>query len=221
MTAVAEPTARRLRRPSWRDPRLLIGVAMVLLATALGAMGLRAADSRVPVYAARAVLLPGERLSLDKLVRVDVQLSGAGTSYFAAGDGLPSEGYVLREVRAGELIPKSAVGRGTEIAVAPLSVSVDLASSGALVTGSTVDVYANKSVDAVGTSKSYAGPERVLSAVHVARVTTASGFGATSGRSAVQLLVPAAEVARVIALVDDGAKFTLVPVPGSPLREAS
>ena len=48
MTALAEPTARRLRRPSWRDPRLLIGVAMVLLATALGAMGLRAADSRCP-----------------------------------------------------------------------------------------------------------------------------------------------------------------------------
>ena len=37
--------------------------------------------------------------------------------------------------------------------MAPLSVGVDLASSRALVSGSTVDVYANKSVDAVGTAR--------------------------------------------------------------------
>ena len=55
MTALAAPIAGRLRRPSWKDTRLVVGLLLVLLATALGAAGLRAADHRVPVLAACAL----------------------------------------------------------------------------------------------------------------------------------------------------------------------
>ena len=36
-TAPAPPPAARLRRPTWRDPRLLVGVVVVALSVALGA----------------------------------------------------------------------------------------------------------------------------------------------------------------------------------------
>ncbi|HRC40335.1 hypothetical protein [Nostocoides sp.] len=220
MTTLPLPAAARLRRPSWRDTRLLSGIALVLLATALGAYGLRAADSRVPVYAAREVLVPGQRLTLDALVQVDVQLSGAKEAYLAVAGGLPSDGYVLREVRAGELIPRASVGPGELVEVSPLTIVVDQASAGALVVGSVVDVYANTPATQ-GTRDTWEGPQRVLERVQVARLTSGSGFGAASGRSAVQALIPRDRVASVIALVDSGAKFTLVPVPGSALRELS
>lgn len=220
MTSLPAPAAARLRRPSWRDTRLLVGIALVLLATALGAMGLRAADSRTTMYAAREALVPGEQLTSEKLVRVEVQLSDLASGYLSVDGGLPSDGYVLSDIRAGELVPKASVGTGSQVRVSPLSIAVDQASAGALVIGSTVDVYAN-TPDPVAGRDAWKGPERVLERVAVARLSDGSGFGGGSGRSAVQVLVPRENVGTVIGLVDSGAKFTLVPVPGSAQREVS
>ncbi|MCB1252841.1 MAG: hypothetical protein KDB39_06260 [Austwickia sp.] len=221
MSQLPEPRAKRLRRPSWRDTRLLVGVALVLLATALGAYGLRAADSRVPVYAARTQLVAGQRLTPESLQRVDVQLSDVSAGYLPVADGLPSDGYVLREVRSGELVPRAAVGSGAEVAVSPLSIVVDQASAGALVVGSTVDVYASTPKADKSSGSGYDAPRAVLESVQVARLSSGSGFGSSSRSSAVQVLVPREHIAALITLVDSEAHFTLVPVPGSALREAS
>ncbi len=221
MVALAQPAARRLTRPSWRDGRLVAGVTLVLLATALGAWGLRAADTRTAMYAAREVLLPGQALSPDRLERVDVHLSGSRASYLAAADPLPADGYVLREVRPGELIPRSAVGRAADIAVQPLVVTVDAASANTLITGSSVDVYANRPTKATS-GVAWEGPQRILAAVLVGRVATGGvGLGSGGARATVQLLVPTDTIPKVIDLVDAGSKMTLVPVPGSALRSTS
>jgi hypothetical protein len=54
-----EPPARRLRRPSWRDPRLLVGLLLVLLSVT-GVTGLvRAVDTSEPVFVARRQSPPG------------------------------------------------------------------------------------------------------------------------------------------------------------------
>ena len=220
MTTLPAPAAARLRRPSWRDTRLLVGVALVLLATALGAYGLRAADSRMTMYAARDALVPGQRLTPENLVRVEVQLSDLASDYLSVDGGLPSDGFVLRDVRAGELVPSASVGTGSQVDVSPLAIAVDQASAGALVIGSTVDVYANTPVETDG-KDGWSGPQRMLERVSVARLSSGGGLGGGSGRSAVQVLVPGDDVGSVISLIDSGAKFTLVPVPGSALREAS
>ena len=44
------------------------------------------------------------------------------------------------------------------------------------------------------------------------------GLGAVSGTTAVQVMVPEASVEALIAAIDQGAKITLVPVPGSPRK---
>ena len=53
MTDLPTPTATRLRRPSWRDSRLLVGVLLVLVSTVLGSVVVARADDRVPVYAVK------------------------------------------------------------------------------------------------------------------------------------------------------------------------
>ncbi|MBN9374777.1 MAG: hypothetical protein J0I40_05175, partial [Cellulomonas sp.] len=47
------PVAQRLRRPGWRDPRLLTGLALVAASVALGSWALRAAERTVPVFVVR------------------------------------------------------------------------------------------------------------------------------------------------------------------------
>ena len=50
---------------------------LVLASTAVGAWVMSRADDRVPMYAARSGLVPGQPLSADEVVREDVLLSDA------------------------------------------------------------------------------------------------------------------------------------------------
>ena len=50
------PTALRLRNPSWRDPRLWVGVALVLVSVVAGARLLASADDTVGVWSASSDL---------------------------------------------------------------------------------------------------------------------------------------------------------------------
>jgi len=60
MAELPKPTAARLRKPSWRDSRLVVGLVLVLLSMAIGAKVIASADDTVPMYAAAAALVPGQ-----------------------------------------------------------------------------------------------------------------------------------------------------------------
>ena len=86
------PVAPRLRRPGWRDPRLLAGVAMVAGSVALGSWAVRSAQSTVPVYVARTALVPGDRVEPGALLVQDVQLGAVDLGgYLRADRALPEE----------------------------------------------------------------------------------------------------------------------------------
>lgn len=220
MTDLPIRRANRLRKPSWRDSRLLAGVLLVLASTALGSVVVARADDRVPMYAAKGALVPGDRLSADNVVRVDVQLGSGGARYLSAATALPSDAFAVREVRPGELIAVSAIGGRSEVAVQPVTLMADATSALALVRGSVVDVYVDEPKP--GTTQEMAGAEQVLTSVSVAGAPeTAGGFGATSDQVAVRVVVPKDSVRTIIDHIDKGSRITLVPVPGSPVKGAS
>jgi len=71
--------ASRLRRPSWRDSRLLIGVVLVFASVAIGARVVAASDRTVPVFAAASTLTSGHAINRSDLRVVRVRL-GSGTA---------------------------------------------------------------------------------------------------------------------------------------------
>ncbi len=224
MTDPPTPTAARLQRPSWRDSRLVVGVLLVLLSAVLGSVLLARADDTAAMYAARGPLVAGQHLTADDLARVDVRLAGASAAYLSAAGALAADTYVLRDIRPGELIPRSAVGRRSEVSVQPLALLVDATSAGVLDVGSVVDVYVNRP-DPLGTaavgSTAYAGPERVLEGVTVLRVSADDTvLGSAAQTRSVQVLVPRERVQQLVSDVDLRSRITLVPVPGSLLRRA-
>lgn len=187
---------------------------LVLLATTLGAVVVAGADDDVPMYAAALGLKPGDALSGDNLVRVDVRLGDRTGRYLGAERGVPSGRFVLRAVPEGELVPLSAVGAQSDVDVQSLTVKVDATSVVSLAVGSVVDVWVSPR-DPKATQERYLEAVRTLTAVSVARVPQqGGGFGEPSA-SAVQLLVPRDQVATVISASDRLSRFTLVPVPGS------
>ncbi|MGN6634257.1 MAG: hypothetical protein ACTHJ6_02175 [Oryzihumus sp.] len=215
MTDLPTPTASRLQQPSWRDSRLIVGVLLVLVATALGARVVAAADDTVPMYAAAATLVPGEPVTQDDVRVVRVRLAPGDAAYLPADHDLSGDHYVLREVRPGELVPRSALGGRGDVGVKPLTVSVSSDAATGLVQGSVVDVWVSPRDPAAATER-YLDPQRLVESASVARTPhRASGLSGPGGSTGVEVLVPDGDVQDLIAAIDTRARVTLVPVPGS------
>ena len=214
MTELARPTAKRLQRPSWRDSRLVAGVLLVLLAATLGAKAVASADDRVPVWAAAADLVVGDRVDEGSFTRVDVLLVDGSVPYLSADAPAPTGSFVVRDVRAGELVPASAVGSPTEVDVRRVTVRADSASTAGLARGSRVDVFVTPKA---GTGGDAPPPRttRLIEGAGVAAVSTTTGGLGANATTSVQLYVPAATVQELVEAVDGDARLTLVPVAGS------
>lgn len=219
MTELARPAAKRLQRPSWKDSRLLVGVVLVLLSATLGAKAVASADDRMPVYVAAQDLVAGDRVTASSFTRVDVRLGEGLTTYLAADVPAPEGSYLLRDVRAGELVPRSAVGPAGEVGVQRVTVRADAVATAGLTRGSRVDVYVTPKA---GSSRDVT-PEtrRVLEAVGVAAVQTRGGSLGGSATTSVQVYVPSDRVHDLVEAVDAQAQVTLVPVPGAASDGAS
>jgi len=209
-----EPAAKRLQRPSWRNTRLLVGLVLILLGTAIGAKVVASADDTVPMYAATTTIRPGDHLTVDNLRRVDVQLGDEGARYLSARAAVAEDTYALRDLSEGELVPAGAVGGRGTVTVQAVTVAVDANSASTLPANAVVDVWVSPR-DLQSTQERYLDATLALERVSVTPVTQDSGrFGASSSTTAVQLRVPRDKVATVIGFVDKQARFTLVPVPG-------
>lgn len=219
MAELPKPTATRLQKPSWRDTRLVVGVVLVLLSMAIGAKAIAAADDTVPMYAAAVTLVPGQPVTQRDVRRVDVQLGGDRSQYVAADHDIAPDTFALRDVRPGELLPRTALGTRTAIDLKPVSVPVDGGGAVQLAAGSIVDVWVNPREPSSAAEK-YGNPVKTIESAPVVRTpdTSGGGLGSASGTTAVQIMVPEARVQALIAAIDQGAKITLVPVPGSPTR---
>lgn len=213
--------ANRLRAPSWRDARLVAGILLVLVAAVVGAVVVSRADDRVPVYAASVALVPGQRLDAGSVRRVEVQLGDDLPAYLDADESLPADSYVVREVRPGELVPRSALGSAADVAVQPVTIDVDATSASTLVRGSVVDVWIT--APRAGSTTEFDKPVKALSGVSVAsEPKEAAGFGASgSDTVAVSVMAPQDRVGEVVAHLGDGSRITVVPAPGSLTKARS
>ncbi|EWT00827.1 hypothetical protein N865_13410 [Intrasporangium oryzae NRRL B-24470] len=220
MTELARPAAKRLQRPSWRDSRLVVGILLVLLSATLGAKAVASADDRTPVYVAADDLVAGDRVTASSFTRVDVRLGEGVVAYLPADAPAPEGSYLLRDVRAGELVPRSAVGAPDAVRVQRVTVRSDTGSTAGLVRGSRVDVYVTPKT---GSGLDDADPvtRKLLAGAAVAAVQTRGGSLGGTATTSVQVYVPAGKVQALVEAVDAEAKVTLVPVPGTATDGAS
>jgi hypothetical protein len=212
------PTARRLRQPSWRDVRLLVGLALVALSVVAGALVVSAADRTSPTYAATRALTPGESLEAADLTVVGARVTGGPFPYVSARGQLQPGLVVLRPVLPGELLAKSAVGDRAQVTVRPVTVPVDPEIAEGLQTGMLVDVWVAR--HRTDSERGYAEPERVATDVAVGDRATRRGALGSASTTAVQVLVDGDVVPQLIHAVDDEDRVTLVPVPTTAGRDS-
>jgi hypothetical protein len=137
------PTARRGIHSRWRDPRLVLGVLLVLASVLVGARVLAGADDTTPLWAATRDLPAGSQVSADDVEVVDVSLgSEVGTAYLSATAPLTSGLVLAKPLAAHELLTRSAVDPSAPAPVAQLPLGVASSSMPSdLAPGDIVDVW--------------------------------------------------------------------------------
>ena len=222
-----DPDAAPRRHRASIDPRLVLGVLLVLGSVA-GVVGIvSAADRRITIYAAAAALIPGERIDAGDLVRRTVALDGADRLYLTAGD-IPSDGLVVtRPVAKGELLPVSAVGNTAGVRSTSLVLKLATRVSGAVAPGAVVDLWAAASARSASSaapatqvadgSSATSAPAVLVAGATVVRVLDDDGsFSAGAQGSSIEVLVPRTKVARLLEAIADEDALAALPA-GLPI----
>ena len=232
----ASPPALRLRRPGWRDTRLLLGLGLVGLSVALGATAFAAAARTVPVYAAAETLVPGEAVGGGGLVIREVRLADSLDRYLRADLPLPAGLVVTRTVAVGELVPASAVADAGDLGLRPVAVTPRGGLSSGVTEGAAVDLWfvpaprtgaASGGEVAPATSATSLGakptrdavlptaPTQIASGLTVAEVTEPSGSFSVGRAVTVHVLVPVDDLAGVLAALAAEGSVEIAPFPGA------
>lgn len=182
------PVAGRLRRPGWKDPRLLIGLVLIAGAIVGVSSIVGAADRTTAHYVAHETLTPGTVLDVDDLAVAHVRI-GAG-AYIAADDpdGVEPWGQVVtRVIEAGELVPATALASPDSFDGRPVAVVTTSPVAADVRPGSSVDVWVT-APDSAGEPESRLIGEDLV----VADVDSETGSFASGASETVYVVVPRA-----------------------------
>lgn len=204
--------APRLRRPGWKDPRLLVGILLVLVSVAAVVLLVRQADSRVEYWAAAQDIAPGAALKPEHVTVVSANLGDSAQEYLPADEPLPEHVAAVATVRQGELLPAGGLAAQDPEQRQQITVQISDLLPEHLSTGDRVDLWIAFPDD---TGRGFFEPELVASSAEVVSTsesTAAFGTGATGN---VALMLTPEEVPEILGAQANGARMTVVPSLGS------
>lgn len=208
--AVTEGGGARLKKPSWKDPRLLVGVLLVLASTAGVVSLVAAADRTTEAFAASEPIAVGEKLTPEKLHRVNVRLGDVEGNYLTPEEGL-SEGLVaIQRIGKDQLLPRESFGQPDALARKPVAVTVDEALPPQAVAGSRVDVW----VALPDNRNGFSEPALLLRGAEIAQLTPGSNALGAQRSTVVMVLVPDGQMPRLLGAQANKARISVVWNPG-------
>lgn len=188
------------------DVRLIVGLGLVVASVA-GVYALVAATDRTTaVYVASSSLPVGAALTVSDLGLVHVRLSAASPLYVEEGS-LPSNAVITQSLKAGELLPLSAVGDVRDITSTTLVLTLTSGLPAEVTTGESVDIWSAPQQD----QGDFGPPTIVVSAAQVARIKENSGIGSATDGLSVEVVIPRSKVGLVLQGQANGDSIFLVP----------
>ena len=186
------PRTNRLEHQPWRDPRVLLGVLLVLVSTVLGAAAVAAGSSSTGYWAARSDVRAGDPVKRTDLVQAEAHVPrDAARHLMPIDEALPARLDDLvwaRDVGDGALVSRAALsdrhrGDTTEL---PLTVTTGAAPAD-LRRGDRVDVW-------VGPGPGDDTGEKSRLVLHDVRVVSSGGAATIRGATSRTVLVDVSDV---------------------------
>jgi hypothetical protein len=203
-----------LKRPSWKDPRLLAGVLLVLVSVAGVVFLVGSADRTTEVFAARDGIAVGEKLTQDNVVRAKVRLGDTESQYVTAESGLPEGVVAVQRIGKDQLVPRASLGSVDELDRKPVAITIDETLPSQATAGARVDVW----VAQPDARNGFTEPTRLLSGAEIAEVTTGSTALGSSKKTVLMVLVEDGQMPAVLGAQANQAKISVVWNPGGGAR---
>lgn len=210
-TAVGATAAMmRLRRPRWRDPRLIVGIVLVLASVLMGAVLVSRLSETTTVLVARSAIVPGDAIEAADLTAVDLRLGDQTGHYVGTLDAVPDGAVATRAIEAGELVPMSALGQASDVPLRPVVIPVEAAVAESVVPGATVELWHTSPAADDGTA---AQAELLVPDAVVRRIDEGSSLGMRS--MSVEVLVPGDSLDEVLEVLSEDERLDVIGVPGA------
>lgn len=211
--AVAPPVMR-LRRPRWKDPRLIVGIVLVVASVLMGTLLVSRLSATTPVLVARGTIVPGDEIDPEQLTTVELRLGDQQDQYVGSVDAVPDGAVATRTIQAGELLPVSALGQGSDVPLRPVVIPVDATVAESVVPGAAVELWHTASGEAADPGAANGGgAELLVSDAVVRRIDEGSSLGMRS--MAVEVLVPKDQVGTLLEVLARGERLDVIGVPGT------
>lgn len=210
MVPDSSATAARLKRPSWKDPRMLVGVLLVLVSIVGVVLLVGSADRTTEVYAARDGIAVGERLTPENVVRAKVRLGDTEQHYITVEAGLPQDVVAMQRIAKDQLVPRASLGAVDRLDRKPVALSVEQTLPSQAVAGARVDVW----VAQPDAKNGYSEPKLLLPGAEIAEVTQGSTALGSSRSTVLMVLVEDKQMPALLGAQANEAKISVVWNPG-------
>jgi hypothetical protein len=214
MVPDSSATAARLKRPSWRDPRLLMGILLVLVSVAGVVFLVNSADRTTEVYAARDGIGVGEALTAENVVRAKVRLGETEQHYIPVESGLPEGVVAVQRIAKDQLVPRASLGEVDQLDRKPVALTIDETLPSQAVEGARVDVW----VAQPDAKNGYSEPKLLLSGAEIAEVTAGSTALGSTKTTVLMVLVEDSHMPALLGAQANEAKISVVWNPGGGSR---
>ena len=192
-------------RRTWMDPRLAIGVVLVLASLAGVWLVVQQSSRTEAAWSATRTLLPGETIAAGDVQQVAVRMPQSEARYLD-GSVDPLGLVVAASVGEGEVLPLRAVGQAASADRAAVVIDVDGALPRAIRAGALVDVWT-----APPTDEGFAAPSVLVDDAIVVGVLEDEGLLASAGRQ-LELLVPLDQTAPLLEAMSNEHALSVVPL---------
>lgn len=207
--AAAAPVMR-LRKPRWKDPRLIVGIVLVVASVLMGATLVSRLAETTPVIVTRSPIVPGDPIDAADLMTVEMRLGDQTGFYVGTMDAIPEGAVATRTIQAGELLPMSAIGQPAEVPLRPVVIPVDATVAESVTPGATVELWHTAPA---GDDESEAEAVLLIPDAVVRRIDEGSSLGMRS--MAVEVLVPGDSLGAVLEVLSKDERLDVIGVPGA------
>ncbi|MFJ6079591.1 hypothetical protein ACIQC0_14935 [Pseudarthrobacter sp. NPDC092419] len=202
--------AARLKRPSWKDPRLVVGILLVLASVAGVISLLSGADRTTEVFAARNSIGVGERITAENLIRTKVRLGETEQHYITAASGLPENAVAIQRIGKDQLVPRTSLGVVDALDRKPVALTVSEALPAQAVAGARVDVW----VAQPDARNGFNEPRLLLPGAEIAEVTEGATALGSAKTTVLMVLVDDSSMPALLGAQANDARISVVWNPG-------
>lgn len=192
-------------RRTWMDPRLVIGIALVLASLAGVWFVVQQSARTETAWAATRTLLPGDTLTAADVQQVEVRMPQSQDRYLAASAD-PVGMLVASTIGEGEVLPLRALGATAGDGRSAVVIDLQGALPSAVRAGSLVDVWT-----AAPGEEGYGAPEVLVDDAIVVGVVEDDGILASAAQQ-LELLVPADATAVLLEAMSNEHMLSVVPL---------